>query len=68
MLPDRALAETSEDGGVVYVNAPPGEYVLRASKPGRSFTEAHVLCRAGLLVNASPPYGMAAVGEAATAP
>lgn len=68
VLPDRTLTETSEDGGVVYTNVPPGEYVLRASKPGRTFTEARVLCRAGLLVNASPPYGMAALTDAETLP
>lgn len=60
VLPDHTLSETSEDGGVAFVNVPPGDYVLRASKPGRTFSEARVQCRPGLLVNASPPYGMAA--------
>lgn len=67
VLPDHTLAETSEDGGVAFVNVPPGEYLLRASKPGRTFAPARVRCRAGLLVNASPPQGLAAIPET-TAP
>ncbi len=31
VLPDRSLAETSNDGGVLYVNVDPGEYVWTAT-------------------------------------
>lgn len=56
--PDRALTETSEDGGVLYVNVPPGEYTWTAHKSGVTFTQLAIRCRAGLLVNASPPRGL----------
>lgn len=64
VLPDRSLAETSEDGGVLFVNAPPGDYELRAWKPGRVFAPVRVACRAGLLVNPSPPWGLQALPAA----
>ncbi len=56
--PDPALAETTEDGGVLFLNVPPGRYTLRAHKDGVSFDERKMWCRAGWLVNASPPYGV----------
>ncbi len=61
VMPDRTLTETSEDGGVLFVNVPPGRYMLRASKPGITFREVIATCRAGLLVNASPPWGLQAL-------
>jgi hypothetical protein len=60
VLPDRMLTETSEDGGVIFVNVPPGRYVLTATKAGVTFTPMTITCRAGLLVNASPPWGLQA--------
>jgi hypothetical protein len=56
--PDRTLTETSEDGGVLYVNVPPGEYTWTAHKDGVAFTQLKMQCRAGVLVNASPPRGL----------
>ncbi|MBI5501000.1 MAG: hypothetical protein HY907_12215 [Deltaproteobacteria bacterium] len=58
IFPDPALTETTEDGGVLFVNVEPGEYVLAAHKAGMTFTPARVLCRAGFLVNASPPWAL----------
>lgn len=58
IYPDVTLTETSIDGGVLFVNVPPGEYTLRASKVGKSFSTATIRCRAGLLVNAAPPRGL----------
>jgi len=60
VLPDRSLSETSDDGGVLYVQMPPGEYVWTAFKPARIFTRVRMQCRAGFLVNASPPWGLQA--------
>jgi hypothetical protein len=60
VVPDRTLTETSEDGGVVFVNVPPGRYVLTATKTGVTFTAMTITCRAGMLVNASPPWGLQA--------
>jgi hypothetical protein len=57
-LPIRSLNKTTGDGGAIFVNVPPGDYVLSAQKPGEQFTEAKVKCRAGELINASPPHGL----------
>jgi hypothetical protein len=61
VIPDRDLTETSEDGGVLYTNVPVGTYVMRASKDGVTFEETTMKCEAGVLVNASPPYGLQAL-------
>lgn len=61
VVPDRTLVETSDDGGVVFVQVPPGEYVLTAIKPGVEFRQIKLKCRAGVLVNASPPWGLQAL-------
>lgn len=61
ILPDPHLDATTRDGGVLFVNVPPGEYVLRAHKEGVRFTEARMICRAGVLTNASPPWGIQAL-------
>lgn len=61
VVPDRSRTETSDDGGVVFVNVPPGVYVLEADKPGVEFLPVTITCRAGLLVNASPPWGLQAL-------
>lgn len=58
IFPDPSLSETSEDGGVLFVNLPPGEYVLDAHKEGLSFQSARIRCHSGAFVNASPPYGI----------
>lgn len=60
VIPDRSLTETSEDGGVLYTNVPVGTYVMRAQKDGVTFEETTMKCEAGVLVNASPPYGLQA--------
>lgn len=60
VVPRRELLETSEDGGVLYVNAEPGEYVWTAHKPGVEFSQIKMKCRPGVLVNASPPWGLQA--------
>lgn len=61
ILPDRALRETTRDGGVLWLNVPPGEYTLTAHKAGMRFMQARFRCRAGVLVNASPPMGLQAL-------
>ena len=58
VLPDRSLTETSDDGGVLYIQVPPGEYVMTAHKPGAEFRQVKFKCRPGVLVNASPPWGL----------
>lgn len=61
VIPDPSLTETSEDGGVVFTNVPVGTYILRAHKDGVTFEETTMKCEAGVLVNASPPYGLQAL-------
>jgi len=58
VIPEKALTESSEDGGVLFVNAAPGEYVLSGEKSGATLGDVRFKCRAGVLVNASPPRGM----------
>lgn len=62
VLPTPGLAETSVDGGVVWTNVVPGEYVLTASKEGVEFEPVKIRCRAGVLVNAGPPRGLQGKG------
>lgn len=59
--PDRDLVQTSADGGVLFLNVPPGDYTLEAHKEGTTFRPVKIKCAAGLLVNASPPWGLQAV-------
>lgn len=58
VLPDRTLHETSDDGGVLFLNAPVGEYTWTATKPGAAFASLKMKCRPDVLVNASPPWGL----------
>lgn len=58
VLPDRTRHETSDDGGVLYLNAEPGRYGWTATKPGAAFSSLTMTCRPGVLVNASPPWGL----------
>lgn len=58
VLPQRDLTETSDDGGVLFIQVPPGEYTWTAHKPGVVFSQVKMKCRAGWLVNASPPWGL----------
>jgi len=61
VIPDPSLTETSEDGGVLFINVPPGEYVWTAHKPGMAFTQVKMKCRSGWLVNALAIWGLQAL-------
>jgi hypothetical protein len=61
VIPDRTLTETSDDGGVLFGNAPVGDYRCVATKVGVMFREVRLKCRAGVLLNASPPNGLQAL-------
>lgn len=58
VIPDWARTDSSDDGGVVFANVEPGVYVLSAEKEGIQFESVTMKCRPGVLVNASPPYGL----------
>lgn len=64
VLPDPTRSETSEDGGVLFIQVPPGEYLLTAHKQGVEFVPLKMKCRPGVLVNASPPFGLQALASA----
>ena len=59
--PDRALTETTADGGVLFLNVPEGEYTLVAHKTDTDFRPVKIKCRAGYVANASPPWGLQAI-------
>jgi hypothetical protein len=61
VIPDPTLTETSEDGGVLFYNVPPGVYTMSAHKDGVTFESTTMKCDAGVLVNASPPFGLQAL-------
>lgn len=58
IFPDRKLTETSHDGGVLFLDVTPGRYTLSASKDGAVIASRQLDCRAGVLANASPPWGL----------
>ncbi len=58
VIPEPGLTETSEDGGVLFAQVPPGDYTWTANKAGATFTEVRMKCRVGFLINASPPRGL----------
>ncbi|MEJ7733930.1 MAG: carboxypeptidase-like regulatory domain-containing protein [Polyangiaceae bacterium] len=60
VLPSLVQPATSIDGGVLYYRVPPGDYTMRADKPGNVFNTVRFQCRAGMIVNAGPPLGLLA--------
>lgn len=58
VIPEPGLTQTSEDGGVLYMQVPPGDYAWTATKAGAKFRPVRIKCRAGYLINASPPWGL----------
>jgi hypothetical protein len=57
-LPVRYLTETTRDGGICYVNVPPGEYTLYAHKDGIEFEPVKVKVAPMTLTNAAPAHGL----------
>jgi hypothetical protein len=58
VIPDKSLTETSDDGGVLYSQVPPGDYRWTATRAGATFREVRMKCRIGYLINAAPPWGL----------
>jgi len=58
VFPQPNLSKTSDDGGALYIQVPPGDYRWSAYKGTGIFTQIKSKCRAGLLVNSSPPWGL----------
>ncbi|MFT5587157.1 MAG: hypothetical protein ACI9VR_004765, partial [Cognaticolwellia sp.] len=57
--PDHSLSQTTEDGGVLWLNVPPGIYTITGEQddPTLEIVPRQVDCRAGELVNLNPPMG-----------
>ena len=58
VLPDKSVTETTEDGGVVWTEVPPGEYTLTAKGAGSKWPRVQITCEDGRIVNANPPWGL----------
>ncbi len=58
VIPELGLTETSDDGGALFTQVPPGEYLWTGTKAGAQFSQVRMKCRAGFLINASPPWGV----------
>ncbi len=61
IFPKRGLEQTTDDGGVLFLNVEPGTHVLEANKAETTFRSVKINCRPGVLVNASPPWGLQAI-------
>jgi hypothetical protein len=57
-LPDPTLTSTTNDGGVLYVNVPPGVYRISAHHPDHRFAKMTVTCEPGRFINPSPSWGL----------
>lgn len=57
--PDPSLTASSVDGGVVWLNVPPGTYTVQGVHPDPDFEviPKTVECQAGWFVNLNPPLG-----------
>ncbi|WP_019216660.1 carboxypeptidase-like regulatory domain-containing protein [Legionella tunisiensis] len=53
----RTLEATSLDGGVAFLNVPPGDYTIEVTKDDIPFSKVTIKARQGVVVNASPPNG-----------
>lgn len=62
VMPTVALTETTTDGGVIVVDAEPGEYLWSGHKDGVEFVDLKMKCVAGWMTNGAPPWGMNVVG------
>lgn len=58
IYPVPELTETSEDGGVLFVNLPAGDYVVYGYRDGLEMTYARFHCESGWFVNPAPPRGI----------
>jgi len=57
VIPDPEQTSSSVDGGVLWVEVPPGWYRMKPSNPGSAAAPFLAHCENGRLVNASPPWG-----------
>ena len=67
IVPDRGLTASTEDGGVLWTEVPPGYHWMQAENPDPAIEFAPFMakCEPGRLVNASPPWGFYELEEGA---
>lgn len=58
VIPDRTWTQTSADGGIVFINVEPNDYILTATKEAVVFESVKLKCRPGVMANASPPHAL----------
>ena len=58
VIPDPSLTESSDDGGVIWLDVPKGVYRFHAEHPSERFADFVATCKPGRLVNANPPQGL----------
>ena len=58
VMPDRSFSASSRDGGVMWVDLPPGVYTITSSHPTARFAPFQATCEEGRLINANPPWGL----------
>lgn len=61
VVPDINQLTSSNDGGVLFANVPPGTYTLSATHPTVDFVTVPVRCEQGWVVNANPVHGLHAI-------
>lgn len=57
VIPDPSKTETSEDGGIIWINVPAGTYRIETTSPDTRFASFLATCKNGRIVNANPPWG-----------
>lgn len=57
IIPNVELTESTEDGGVLFTEVPPGYYWLQASNETERLAPFLAHCENGRIINASPPWG-----------
>lgn len=57
VIPDTTQTSSSVDGGVLWVEVPPGWYRMEPQHPSAQVAPFLAHCEKGRLVNASPPWG-----------
>lgn len=58
VIPDFSFSASSRDGGVMWVDIPPGQYTITSSHPTTRFAPFQATCEKGRLINANPPWGL----------
>jgi hypothetical protein len=57
IIPNAERTESSQDGGVLWTEVPPGYYWMQAEHPTERIAPFLAHCENGRIINASPPWG-----------